>query len=417
MGETGKATEITDAQVKHAFAFTDEVVENYPGRVAGSEAVRQAGLRVKEEFEKYCDAGTVKVDQFDIHPWSFLKYIPGLVVLYFACIALLCFAPALAWISLTGMALGLFVFYGQFVRYWHLLDPLFPRRQAYNVYGSIEPSGEVKQQIVVSAHHDAAYVFHLLDKVPKYYAPLINGGILCLVLGFLVSLAATVLTVFNILLPQWIAVVLMAGGVVVLPMAFFTTGQVVPGAGDNMIAVAIAAEIAGLFGNIKKTGGNALKHTRLIIASFDAEEAGLRGARAFIREHREQLMNTKTYVLNIDTLYKLKALSFLDNDLNSTVKLSHRLAQDCVDIARDLGYPSTISAMTFGGGSTDAAAFGQAGIEATNLCAMSFDVKDYDQGWVYHTRNDVSKYIEPEAVEAALKIIREYVLKKDAVVS
>jgi hypothetical protein len=417
MGETGKETGITDAQVKHTFAFCDEVVENFPGRVAGSEAVRKAGLRVKEEFEKYCDAGTVKVDQFDIHPWSFLKYIPGLVVLYFTCIALLYFNPALAWISLAGLTLGLFVFYGQFVRYWHLLDPLFPKQQAYNIYGSIEPSGEVKQQIVVSAHHDAAYVFHLLDKVPKYYALLINGGILFLVLGFLVSLVATVLAAFNILLPQWAAIVLMVGGIFVLPLAFFTTGQVVPGAGDNMIAVAVAAEIAGLFGNVKKTGGNALKHTRLIIASFDAEEAGLRGASAFIRKHREHLLNTKTYVLNLDTLYKLKALSFLDNDLNSTVKLSHQLAQECVDIARDLGYPSTISAMAFGGGSTDAAAFGQAGIEATNLCAMSFDIKDYDQGWVYHTPNDVSKHIEPEAVEAALKIIREYVLKKDAVVS
>jgi len=416
MSETGKAAEITDAQVKHAFAFTDEVVENYPGRAAGSEAVRKAGLRVKEEFEKNCDAASVKVDQFDIHPWSFLKYIPGLVVLYFACVTLLYFIPALAWVSFAGLALGLFVFYGQFVRYWHLLDPLFPRRQAYNVYGSIEPSGEVKQQIVVSAHHDAAYVFHLLDKLPKYYALLINGGMLFLALGFLVSLVATVLSVFSILLPQWIAVVLIVGGVVVLPMAFFTTGQVVPGAGDNMIAVAVASEIAGLFGNIKKTGGNALKHTRLIIASFDAEEAGLRGARAFIKKHREQLLNTKTYVLNLDTLYKLKALSFLDKDLNSTVELSHQLAQECVDIAKDMGYPSTISAMSFGGGSTDAAAFGEAGIEATNLSAMSFDIKDYDQGWVYHTHNDVSKHIEPEAVKAALRIIREYVLKKDSAV-
>lgn len=405
---------ISEEQVRHTFAFCDEVVENFPGRVAGSEAVRKAGLRVKEEFEKYCDAGTVRVERFDIHPWSFLKYIPGLVVLYFACIALLYFNPALAWISLTGLTLGLFVFYGQFVRYWHLLDPFFPRKDAYNVYGSIEPSGEVRQQVVVSAHHDAAYVFHLLHKVPKYYALLINGGILFLVLGFLVSLTATVMALFNILLPQWAAIVLMVGGIFVLPLAFFTTGQVVPGAGDNMIAVAIASETGGLFGNIKKTGGNALKHTRLIIASFDAEEAGLRGARAFIREHREQLLKTKTYVLNLDTLYKLKALSFLDKDLNSTVQLSHQLAQDCVDIAKDLGYPAVIGAMSFGGGSTDAAAFGEAGIEATNLAAMSFDIKDYDQGWVYHTPRDVSKHIEPQAVEAALKIIREYILRKDA---
>jgi len=45
---------------------------------------------------------------------------------------------------------------------------------------------------------------------------------------------------------------------------------------------------------------------------------------------------------------------------------------------------------------------------------MSFMVKDYDQNWVYHTHNDFSKYIEPEAVEASLKVVREYILRKDA---
>ena len=70
--------------------------------------------------------------------------------------------------------------------------------------------------------------------------------------------------------------------------------------------------------------------------------------------------------------------------------------------------------MSFGGGSTDAAAFGQAGVEATNIAGMSFDIKDYGEGWVYHTPNDVSKQIEPGAVEAVLKIVREYILRKDA---
>ena len=90
------------------------------------------------------------------------------------------------------------------------------------------------------------------------------------------------------------------------------------------------------------------------------------------------------------------------------------MAQDCVDIAKNMGYASNISAMSFGGGSTDAAVFGQTGVEATNISAMSFDIKDYGEGWVYHTSNDVSKHIEPQAVEAVLKIVREYILRKDA---
>jgi hypothetical protein len=412
MGSNEKAHEVTKSHVQGAFAFTDEVVENYPCRLAGRKSCHRAAERIRTEFHKHCDSGSVKIEEFNVHPQAFLKYIPGLVIVYFICVVLLFFGYPIP--ALIGFALGLFVFYGQFVRYWHLLDPLFPKAKGYNVHGSIEPAGEVKQQVVVSAHHDAAYVFQLLAKMPKYYALLINGGMLFLMLGFLVSLVATVLLAFNIVLPLWIAIVLIIGGVLVLPMAFFTTGEVVPGAGDNMIAVAIAAEIARIFGDPKKAGDNPLQHTRLIIASFDAEEAGLRGARAYIKKHREELLQTSTCVLNIDTIYKLKSLTFLDKDLNSTVKLSHQMAKDCVDIAKNMGYAARISAMSFGGGSTDAAAFGEAGVEATNIAAMSFDIKDYGEGWVYHTSNDVSKHIEPQAVEAVLKIVREYILRKDA---
>ena len=61
----------------------------------------------------------------------------------------------------------------------------------------------------------------------------------------------------------------------------------------------------------------------MVLASFDAEECGIRGARAYIRAHREELLKTKTYVLNMDTIYQVKDLNFMDADLNSTVKLSH----------------------------------------------------------------------------------------------
>ena len=413
MGDINNLPEISPQQVKDAFAFTDEVVEGYPGRLTGTEACHKAGRRIGEEFEKFCDPGSVKIEEITTHPLSFLKYIPGMVVLYFACMLLLYFVPSLAWVSFAGMALGLFVFYGQFLVYWHLLDPLFPKAKGYNVYGSIEPSGEVRQQVIVSAHHDAAYVFQILDRLPKLYSPLLAGGVLLLVIGLLVSLVAGVLLCFGITLPQWVALVLVILGVFELPFLVFTTNQVAPGAGDNMIAVAVAAGIGRLFGDAKKAGNNPLKHTRLIILSFDAEECGLRGARAWIKRHLEELKKTKTYALNMDTIYKLKSLNFFDADLNSTVKLSKEMAQQCVDIAGALGYNAFISRMSPGGGSTDAAAFGEAGIEATNLCAMSFMVKDYDQNWVYHTHNDFSKYIEPEAVEASLKVVREYILRKD----
>jgi len=138
------------------------------------------------------------------------------------------------------------------------------------------------------------------------------------------------------------------------------------------------------------------------------------GVGAFCKKHGSELLHTKTYVLNIDTLYEVKELNFSHRDLNNLVKLSHEMAQECVDIAKSLGYVARISSMPFGAGSTDAAEFGKIGVEATNMAAISFDIGKFSEGLVYHTPNDLTKYIEPEVVEAALKIARDYILKKDS---
>ena len=408
--------DINESHVQRVFDFTNEVVEKYANRLAGTEACRNAANRIKEEFTKNCDADSVRIEDFTVHPKSFLKYIPALVVLYFICSTLLYFQFPLP--ALIGYSLGILVFYCQFVRYWETFDPLFPKATGYNVFGSIEPKGEVRQQIIVSGHHDAAYVFQLIAHTPKYYAKFITAGIAFLLLGFFVSLIETALVVFRGSVPEWahpwLPLVLLVGAIFVLPLAFFTTRQVSPAAGDNMIAVAITNETAKLFHDAKQAGTNPLRHTRLMMTSFDAEEAGLRGARAFCRKHRPELLHTKTYVLNIDTLYKVKDLNFLHRDLNNSVKLSHEMAQECVDVAKSLGYVARISSMPFGAGSTDAAEFGKIGVEATNMAAISFDISKFSEGLVYHTPNDLTKYIEPEVAEAALKIARDYILKKDS---
>jgi len=395
---------------QEALAFTKEVVERYPKRITGSESCLKTAERIKEELEKHCDPGSVKIEEFTCHPQAFLKYIPFLALLYLAC-SLLLFFGYLLW-AFIGFALGNFVFYGQFVRYFEILDPIFPKKKGYNVWGKIEPQGEVKEQIVISAHHDAAYVFQFLARLPRLYAPLMMVGIGFLFLGLVVSLIALVLSLFKVGFPQWPAILLLVGGIPVLPFLFFTTSQVSPAAGDDMIGVAIVAQVAKFFGKVKKEG-KPLCHTRLIFVSFDAEEAGLRGARAFIKAHRDELKATRTRVLNIDTIYKLKHLNFFDRDLNGFAPLSKPLADECAAIARSLGYLASVSRMSFGGGSTDAAAFGQTGIEATNICAMSFNINDYAEGLMYHTLNDTPEHIEPQAVEAILKVIKSYIQKKD----
>ena len=77
-------------------------------------------------------------------------------------------------------------------------------------------------------------------------------------------------------------------------MWFFASKKGTPGAGDNMIASQMAITIGRYFKD------HPLSHTRIVMASFDAEEEGLRGARAFAKLHRQEFQQLPTTLLNVD---------------------------------------------------------------------------------------------------------------------
>ena len=161
----------------------------------------------------------------------------------------------------------------------------------------------------------------------------------------------------------------------------------------------------------KRKGRPALKHTRLIILSFDAEESGLRGARAYAKKHRAELQAIPAYNFNMDSIYDVDKIKFLVSDINGIVKLSGKMAARCVEIAGREGYGERLMGMPFGGGGTDAAELAKVGVEATTLIAMPVSIER--DVVVYHTLNDTVDHMHPEAVEACLKILHAYIVEMD----
>ena len=188
------------------------------------------------------------------------------------------------------------------------------------------------------------------------------------------------------------------GLIFLLPYYFFITSEVSPGVGDNLIAVAILLQLAEYFNKSE----NVLQHTELVFLVTDAEESGLRGARAFVNKNREQLTATPHYNYNMDSLFSKDHLTFLNSDINNTVKLSKNLADKGIQIAKKLGYTAEKMNIPFGGGATDAGEFAKVGIPATSLIAMDTTFKSGSNP--YHTRDDSIENIDPKAVLACLKI-------------
>jgi hypothetical protein len=402
---------VTSEHVRHTLQFTDEIVKNFPGRLAGSDSGERAGKTIAEEFSRQCDANSVRRESFAFHPAACAKIIRPLVILYAAAIVFIFLKMPV--VSLFCLLLSLFVFSSQIVFYKKIFDPFFAKAQGHNVWGVVEPQHTVQQQIILCGHHDAAYVFHYMALSPRLYPFVVFGGLLPFLLGIVLSITCIITS--NT--PEWIPSVMAASFILVLPLWWFTTDAVSPGAGDNMIAVALANEVTRILSDRKKSGDNLLRHTRIVCLSVDAEESGLRGSMAYVARHAKEMVSIKSYVLCFDTLYKANKLIFFNNDMNLTTDLSNSMANDLVSIARKLGYGARAAKMPWGGGSTDAAAFARGGIEATCMLAFDLNVRRLPKDLVYHTSKDTTDAIEPAMVEQAINVTIDYILKKDKEIS
>ncbi|MCE7733403.1 MAG: Zn-dependent exopeptidase M28 [Candidatus Heimdallarchaeota archaeon] len=371
-------------------------------RLAGSEGVKQARDIIKGLYEESCDS--VRIEEFDIRPTSFLGLIRYSAILFI--ISSFFIYSDLIYLATIGYSLAFFMILSQSFMYWEVFDRFFTKKSGYNIIGNIEPEGEVKQQIIVSGHHDAPYAFHLLEKVPKLYGILVIAANLTILSSLILSnwwMFSLLITGNNPSSASAIRIWLLFAIIPVLPFLFFITKTVSPGAGDNMIASVMTIKTASIFGKLKKSHENALQHTRLLVASFDAEEAGLRGARAYVRKNLKELQSVPTYVFNIDSIYEAKNLKLFSRDLNSRVRLSDTMIETCQKVASDLNLELQAIPMPFGGGATDAAEFAKEGIHATTLIGLSTSFVRNETH--YHTQYDTVDKIEPEAVEISLKLV------------
>ncbi|MEX1376528.1 MAG: M28 family peptidase [Eubacteriales bacterium] len=386
------------------FEATQKLIDKHGPREPGSASCLGCADDICEDMKSFADHAATQ--DFGVHTGAFLGWIRMLVVFYAAAIAMLWLRlPLFAGLLL---ALGIVIMVFQFFLYKHFIDFLFAKKTGRNVMGIVEPAGEVKQQIIISGHHDSAKIFNFFIHQPKLYALRVMGGIGSLVAVCILSIIAAVIGA------PWasIAVAVLASicALIVFQLWFFASSQSTPGAGDNLIASTMAVEALRKISADKKSG-SPLQHTRVMAVSFDAEEEGLRGAHAFAKANKEMLQSVRTYLFNIDCPYYLKDLFFLTSDINDSVKMSAEFAGECANAARDLGYQAKTQPIAFLTGGTDAGELAKLGVHATTLMAMPWD--NTERASVYHTPNDTCDAVEKQAVQAALEIFFAVVKKKD----
>ncbi len=407
--------QINSLDAEDVLQFTGKIIDKFGPRLTGDPSTKKTAYLLKDEFGKYCDS--TELQEFDVHPNTFLGWIKLLTIIFTINIIFLWFnQPLVAAISIT---IGIIIMVMEFFLYKEFVDVFWKKKKGYNVIGKIEPKGEVKQQIIVSGHIDSAYIFNFFVYQPKLYSLRILGGLGIIFLMFICSWVWVIIQAISgapvaIGFSLTMKILFTVSLILVFQLYFFSGKKGTPGAGDNLVSVCIADKVGKKFSDLKKSG-KGLENTRLVIAGWDAEECGLRGARAYVKKNIVEMKAIPTYNFNMDCPYLVKELFFLTSDVNCSVKLSENMAMECKEISEKLGYPAEMKPIEFLTGGTDAGEFGRFGIEATSLIAMPWGGNErYD---AYHTPKDVVSSIEPECVEAVLKIVCEYISKKDMEIS
>lgn len=382
----------------HTLARTDEIIQETGPRLAGTSASLKAAYLLWNEMNEFADH--VEKEHFILHKGAFLGWIRILVGAYAIGTVFLWLEQPL--ITVILLVLSVLILVLQFFLYIPFIDFLYPKKSGCNVVGTIEPKENVKQQIIISGHHDSARIFNFFIHQPGLYNLRVTGGIGLVIFLLVVALFQVFTQSYNFsTITLALNIIVTAGFLLTGQMWFFASKNGTPGAGDNMVASQMAITIGRHFKD------HPLSHTRIVMTSFDAEEEGLRGARAYAKLHQQEFKEIPTTLLNVDCPYTADELFFLTSDINGSVNLSKELAEDLVEIATNKGYPAFHQPIAFLTGGTDAGELAKMGVKATTLIAMPWT--NNERAAVYHTPNDTVDAIEPKAIENALDIFITYI--------
>ena len=222
-----------------------------------------------------------------------------------------------------------------------------------------------------------------------------NVMVVVLVVDLLCAVATIVLGIWAAIQPAtWMYITMMCFIIPFIGLFYVCNfNVVVPGANDNLTGCTNAVAVLKCLAesNIR------LENTEVCCMLSGSEEAGLRGADAFAKAHKEELNSIPTAVLVFDTLRDLPFLTIYARDMTNLVKND----DDCVKLldkaAAKINHPLKHGGVPFG--ASDAAALTKNGVKA--VCVAGQDPLHANY---YHNTRDTADNLIPETMKVCLDL-------------
>lgn len=367
-------------------------------RPAGSEQEHEAQKLMAAELDGACDK--VEIEPFDVHPGAFLGWILTDGIMMIAAIVLFFFGMSA--IALALCALSLIFAIVEFLLYKKLLDPFFPKKTSHNVVAVRKPKGEVRRRIIFSGHADSANEWRFTYYGgSKLLVPIIGLSFVGILLGLVLGIWAVAaghafsaadsgaLNVMRYVFLAWIPILFTA-------LFFENKKRPVMGANDDLTGCFISMAVV----KYMQQHGIRFENTEVWVVLTGSEEAGLRGAKAFCKAHKNELSDVETVFVGLDTIRDYDFAAVYSRDLTGTVKNDAGACALVKEAAKQTGLDLPYKSVFFG--ATDAAAVTQAGMKAVSVAAMDPAPAKY-----YHTRLDTADNLDIKTVEAVLGVALE----------
>lgn len=367
-------------------------------RPAGSEQEHETQKLMAAELDGACDK--VEIEPFDVHPGAFLGWILTDGIMMIAAIVLFFFGMSA--IALALCALSLIFAIVEFLLYKKLLDPFFPKKTSHNVVAVRKPKGEVRRRIIFSGHADSANEWRFTYYGgSKLLVPIIGLSFVGILLGLVLGIWAVAaghafsaadsgaLNVMRYVFLAWIPILFTA-------LFFENKKRPVMGANDDLTGCFISMAVV----KYMQQHDIRFENTEVWVVLTGSEEAGLRGAKAFCKAHKNELSDVETVFVGLDTIRDYDFAAVYSRDLTGTVKNDAGACALVKEAAKQTGLDLPYKSVFFG--ATDAAAVTQAGMKAVSVAAMDPAPAKY-----YHTRLDTADNLDIKTVEAVLGVALE----------